>query len=175
MKKMKHKIHRSNSHVRKQREQELSNRKTRSSSKWSKTHDEDTEDAYSTAGKDIRFHEWWIILALKWLLKSLRARESRGRKHHLYSEWCWPDYQTNDKVFLVMSCSKRSLYLLDFCRLKSSSVSPCFYGNLPCNFCFNILFLLIPPFFPSPILGPYSSLSAIIFLLLLFCLNPSSH
>lgn len=112
MKKMKHKIHRSKSHVRKQREPELSNRKTRSSSKWSKTHDEDTV-AYGTAGKDTRFHEWWMIVALKWLFKSLCARESRGRKHHLYSKWCWPDYQTNDKEFLIMSCSKCSLYLLD--------------------------------------------------------------
>lgn len=28
-------------------------------------------------------------------------------------EWCWSDYQPNDKVFLTMSYSKCSLYFLD--------------------------------------------------------------
>lgn len=85
---------------------------TEAVARWSKAHDEDTV-ACDTAGKDTRFHQWWMIVALKWLFKSLCATEGRGRKYHLYSERCWSDYQTNDKVVLVMSCSKCSLYLLD--------------------------------------------------------------
>lgn len=50
-------------------------------------------------------------------------------------------------------------------RLKSSSLPPCFHGNLPCDFCCNMpvcnSFSLLH--FPSLFRGPYSSLSAIIF------------
>lgn len=88
--------------------------------------------AYSTANKDTRLYQWWMIVASKWLLKYLCARESSCRKPHLYTRMMLVRLPAKDKVFLTLSCSKRSLYLLDLLvELSPSLFHPAFRTASP--------------------------------------------
>lgn len=85
-------------------------------------------------------------------------------------EWFWSDYQPNGKEFLTMPCSKCLLHLLDLLLDLNPPLSHhVFMATSPVISVLTWQYVVPSSsllHFPSLILGPYSSLSAIIFVLL---------